>query len=282
MEKSAIKELVTYWRESYLNQKDLVSFQVDQSIFNGISERTRNKFKFNFFPQPFYGYFEEDMKNDVLMPLINPGPKTIEDVIKEFPSSSDIESTIQWNLNIVERHCTPKWTKEVFHKKEQEYDGIYGGRNQHWRGKMFGKVQKLLGDDIEFLHTIEFFPYHSDRWDVSKKEQKRLYQLHSTILAIKALEEIAVTRAVRHIIGIGLPWTEILSHYSDLFVLEDWTPLKGPTGSVGQRIFKFKPVRNPNGLPIVIYTTSSVTLPTNKEAVKIIHHYLEDDKKDIK
>ncbi|MEK3993037.1 hypothetical protein [Robertmurraya sp. FSL R5-0851] len=278
MERIAIQELSAYWKKQYLQQKDLSSFQAEDNDFKEISIRTREKFNLNYFPQPFYGYFEEDMKNDVLVPLINPGSLNASDVLKQFPSDSEIESRKQWNLNIVERHCTNIWTKEVFHQKEREYDRVFGGKNKHWRGRKLIEVRQLLGEDIGFLHTIEFFPFHSDSWKVSKKDRETLYNLPSTIHAIRVLEEIASTRAVRHILGIGLPWIDILSHYSNLFVLEDCKTLKGPKGKVGQRFYKFKPVRNSEGLPLVIYSTSSMNLPTNQEGVDIILEFLEHNR----
>lgn len=42
--------------------------------------------------------------------------------------------------------------------------------------------------------------------------------------------------------------------------------LTGARGRVGQRFFKFRPLKNSNGLPIVIYSTSSMNLPVQNKA----------------
>lgn len=274
----ATQTLQTYWEKEFKKQISLNEFSVEDNHFNNLSKKTLSKFNFEFYPQPFYGYFDDDMSNDILMPLINPGAISMSNLSKQFPTSTNEESKVLWNKEIYERH-TGQWTKDTYHQKELEYDVIYEGRSRHWRGKKMIQVRNLLGQNIEFLHTIEFFPFHSDRWgSMSVEDKKLLYNLPSTVLSISALEDIASRRLVKHILGVGKPWVEILSYYSNLFKKVDEKILPGPKGNTGQRFYKYKPLQNPDGLPIVIYSASSMHIPNpnrNPYGAKIIYDFLE-------
>lgn len=275
---SVTQELYRYWENEYKKQDSLDQFKVEDNHFKNISINMRNKFKLEYYPQPFYGYFEEDMSKDLLMPLINPGPVPSENVMKQYPSNSLVESRELWNKEIYERH-TNQWRKENFHQKELEYDRIYGGENKHWRGKKMKQVRNLLGQDIEFLHTIEFFPFHSDKWGgVSEIDRENIYNLPSTTRSICALEDSASRRLVKHILGVGKEWVNILNHYSNKFKLVEYRELLGPKGNIGQRFYKYILVNNPEGLPIVIYVTSAINIPNpdrNINGANIIYEFLE-------
>ncbi|MFF0828902.1 hypothetical protein ACFYU8_18240 [Brevibacillus sp. NPDC003359] len=125
---------------------------------------------------------------------------------------------------------------------------------------------------IVLIHTIELLPFHSDRWKAGMISQEEWFRnLPSTQLAIDVIEEIACSRLVKHILGIGLPWADILGSFPDKFYLDAHCLLTGTKGRIGHRIFKFMPVKNPEGQSIVIYSGSSMNLPVNKhEAVNTI------------
>ncbi|EAR66159.1 hypothetical protein B14911_10507 [Bacillus sp. NRRL B-14911] len=275
---SGVTELYRYWEDEFKKQDLLTPFEVDNNDFRGISKKVRDNFRLNYYPQPFYGYLKEDMSKDMLMPLINPGPISNINVTEHFPAETLEESIALHNYQIYERH-TGKWSKEIFHQKEREYDMQYGGRNKHWRGKKINQVRRLLGEDIEFLHTIEFFPFHSDKFGgFSKEDQNKLHNLPSTIRSINALEDIASRKLVKHILGIGMPWANILDQYPSLFTKVGYQELIGPKGGVSQRFYKYKPVRNPDGLPILIYSTTSMNIPnpnTNCKGANIFYEFLE-------
>lgn len=129
------------------------------------------------------------------------------------------------------------------------------------------------------MHTIEYFPFHSPRFNVNKNiKEKWLNRLTSTTLSINFIKECSAKQLVKHILGIGKPWVEVLSKYTEHFTLIDRKRLIGPNGGKSHEIFKFKPTDFPDALPIVIYSGPSTKLPAGDRGVdarKIIREFLE-------
>lgn len=272
MSNEAVAELNSFWIDFFSSQNpNKIGSYIDG--FGNIPLNIKEKFQLDFYPEPFYGYFHEDMTNDILVPLINPGQISVESLKQFFPSSSDERTIALSNNHIKERHLT--WNKEDYVRREKEFIRIQGEKN--WRNIKFKQCKKLIGDDIGFMHTIEFFPYHSASWNVTKELQENwIYNLESTKLAINAIEEISKKHLVKHIIGIGKVWASILDFYEDMFYLESYQELYGPNGGRAHNIYKYKPLNSPSSLPIVIYSGSSMHLPTKDEkAVNLIRSYLE-------
>lgn len=273
MKNSAIHELHSYWVD-FFNSQDSKG-NLNPVRFGEIPPYIQEKFQVEFYPEPFYGYFLDDMKNDILVPLINPGLVSEDHVKKLFVSDSFETSKSKWNNQIIERHLG--WKKEDYLKREMEFIEILGKGKENWRYQKLNQCKKLVGNEIGFMHTIEFFPFHSHKWEM-KKEMKDnwLNSLPSTKLAIHAIEEISKNCLVKHIIGIGKDWATILATYEDTFILESYEYLTGPKGGRSGEIFKYRPINSPNSLPIVIYSGVAMNLPaTNKEAVSILKNFLE-------
>lgn len=270
--------MVEHWNEEFLLQTDLDLYDPGKQ-FAQVPPKVLNHFRLELYPQPFYGYFAEDMKADVFMPLLNPGPVNEKHVTDAFKGYSYSDAKRLWNDVIRDRH-TRGWSKAEFHEREKYYDKELGAG--HWRRKKINQVRAVVGE-TEFLHTIEFFPFHSDRWTVGSVAREQWFRsLPSTQLAIALMEDISARQLVKHILGIGLSWAEVLLSFPEIFKMEgDPVYLTGKRGRVGHRIFKFKPVRYPDGLPIVIYSGSSMNLPIKTpEVVRRLQTALEIRHKD--
>ncbi|RFB12728.1 hypothetical protein DZB84_18430 [Bacillus sp. HNG] len=270
MNRTALSELNEYWIDFFKSKKnsDIINYTDE---FGDIPQHIRKKFQFDFFPEPFYGYLHEDMSNDVLVPLINPGQISVESLKPLFPTSPIESVRTLSNNRIKERHLT--WNKKDY--LQGEINLLQG--NQKWRSTKFNQCKIIMGEDIGFLHTIEFFPFHSARWNLSRElQEKWIYSLKPTKLAINAIEEISKERKVKHILGIGKVWATILNWHKDKFSLEEYQELYGPKGGRSHIVYKYKPLNSPSSLPIVIYSGSSMHLPTKDEkAVNLIRRYLE-------
>lgn len=269
MKNKSLLELYYFWREFYTKQKDVTSPYYDE-VFDGMPEFIKEKFLVEYFPEPFYGYINEDISNDILMPLINPG-QLDETFLQNFFGTSSIEETVKKsNYYVKNRHLN--WNKDDFFLNEgKEYLG------REWRKKRLNQCKKIIGNDISFLHTIEFFPFHSANWNMKKNiKEDWIYSLETTSLFVNAIEEVSRNRLVKHIIGIGKDWVTILENYKSKFFLESHEIIKGPKGGRAHSIYKFKPLNSINPLPIVIYSGVSMNLPVNdKNAVNVMSKFLE-------
>ncbi|MBB3114507.1 hypothetical protein FHS18_006628 [Paenibacillus phyllosphaerae] len=273
MKRSAITSLISHWENKFLEQTELTQYTSGPD-YSLVPSNIQNLFRYELFPQPFYGYLNDDMSEDIFMPLLNPGPVSEKQVKELFKGLDYDEAKRQWNKVIIERH-TKGWTKEKFLDREKEYDLLLGP--SHWRRKKLEQVQRVIGG-VSFLHTVELFPFHSDRWKAGMVSQEKWFRdMPSTQLAIESIEEIAALRLVKHILGVGLPWADILKSYPNKFYLDgDPVFLFGSKGRIAHRFFKFKPKMNSKGLPIVIYSGCSMNLPVNKrEAIDTLREMLE-------
>jgi hypothetical protein len=269
MKNKSLLELYKFWRGFYTQQIDGTTPNYDK-VFGGMPEFIKEKFCVEYYPEPFYGYIHEDMSNDVLMPLINPGQVDEEFLQKFFGTSSKEETVIKSNFNVKNRHLN--WNKDDFlFNEDKEYLG------REWRRKKLNQCKKIIGNDISFLHTIEFFPFHSANWNMRKNiKEDWIYSLETTNLFVNAIEEVSRNRLVKHILGVGKDWVTILESYKSKFFMESYEVMTGPKGGRAHSIYKFKPINSINPLPIVIYSGVSMNLPVNDEnAVKVLSEFLE-------
>ncbi|MEK4484272.1 hypothetical protein MHH81_01540 [Psychrobacillus sp. FSL H8-0484] len=274
MKNDAIQELIIYWN-TYFKEQNNNLVEIDLREFNGLPAQLIESFDLEYYPEPFYGYLHEDMSKDVFMPLINPGQMNIADLSKLYGKGKDEQIVKLSNAHVKNKHLT--WNSKDYCLREIEFEQFLG--KKHWRNTKLQQVQKLVQEDIPFLHTIEFFPYHSKSWNLRKSlQQDWIYDLASTKLAINAVEEISCNRLVKYILAIGKVWVDILMHYKDRFIIEDYVELLGPKGGRAHNIYKIRPIHAMNALPIVIYSGASMNLPANdKRAVEILKSYLEVD-----
>lgn len=87
MKRPAINAMIKYWKNEFDQQIELEEYKSGEQ-FLSIPSKFQKKFRFELYPQPFYGYFSENMKDDILMPLLNPGPVTtrhVTDLFKGHP-----------------------------------------------------------------------------------------------------------------------------------------------------------------------------------------------------
>ena len=267
--KSNIEKLNSYWKE-YFEEAILTDFQLNPNKIKSVPEEIESKFQTEFAPEPFYGYLTENISNDILMLLINPGEKDVNSLRIYYPEFAhlDDESLIKMsNHHIAFRHL--HWGKNDFLKRELEFNKI----PRDWRTKMKKMCEKAFKMKFDFLHTIEFFPYHSKNWKISKAlKQEWIEQIEATNLAINAIHELSVERKPKRIIGIGKSWVEVLEHYNNLFELVREEKILGPSGKkYAHRFYQFKAKGYPDSLPIVIYVASAIILPIETEAKNLLN-----------
>ncbi|MDU2241081.1 MAG: hypothetical protein E7E23_10900 [Paenibacillus sp.] len=255
-----LEEFNDFWKKifSEVDPWTLLGQQYGQ-----IPEKERSNFLQEFLPQPFYGYLHRNMKDDLLLLLINPGQVRPNELFNLLPGGSKEEQIQIWNEKIQKRHQT--WNEAEYHANEK----WLLQNNDNWREVRRKQALNIYGD-FAFLHTIEFFPFHSKDWKLTGlKKQSWIYDLQPTKLAIHAIKQLAEESGVKHIVGIGKPWVNILNHYKDLFVLVETHGISGEK-RFSHRLYKF--VSRLGGIPIVIYISGAggINLPSDGEAVEIL------------
>src|SRR5690606_37070125 len=99
MESAAIKEFNDYWK-NFFNQE----VRDYNDVFNQMPRSVKQYFDFEYLPEPFYGYLTEDMKEDVVLLLLNPGGIDIK-VQQQFFNSTAPETLIELSNGYVKnRH----------------------------------------------------------------------------------------------------------------------------------------------------------------------------------
>lgn len=260
----SLENYINYWKEYFESTPEELKQILPQEIINN--------FDTDFYPEPYYGYLSEDNSNDALLLLINPGDVQLEKLYNANPGLSYESITERFNNTVKDRIIN--WNKQDYEKYEQLNKKTPAGK---WRASRLKQIEDVVGQKLNFLHTIEFFPYHSKRWNVRKNlKQDWLYSLESTQLSVNAIVSLAIESQLKCIIGIGLDWTILFKEYSHLVELVNEEIMLGRTGKPAHRIYKYRVKNQPNSLPIVIYSGSSMNLPVNTtNAVSLLRDALE-------
>lgn len=273
----SVQYLIDYWKSVFLHEN---SNEILEKEYSVIPRKTMESFQTEFLPEPYFGYFHEDMSNDILALLINPG-EVSEDILNILAEGeSREEKVVSWNNQIRNRHL--HWGKEEFIKWDKKLVEIASQVTDNPRLKkalMWREIRRkqALGfSSFNFFHTIEFFPYHSTRFAVSSEEQlKWMFELETTNLAVNTVLEIAREKKVKHIIGSQVPWRDILK-YKGVPLVQTVTVIKQGGSRFSCKFFKFQPT--PDSLPIIIYQSGAgfINFPVAPTAVYIMKILLGD------
>jgi len=257
--------------ESFLHENPNEILEREYSV---IPHDIMESFQTELFPEPYYGYFHEDMSNDILALLINPGGVSGDVLDKLADGENREEKVVNWNNQIRDRHS--HYCKEEYIKRDKKLIEIASQVTDNsklkkalmWREKR--REQALGISPFSFFHTIEFFPYHSRSFDVSSNEQLQwMFKLETTNLAVEAVLEIAREKRVKHVIGIQKPWEDILK-YKKIPLVQEVIIRKHGSSRYSFKFSKFQPTSD--SLPIVIYSSGAgyINFPVNPIAVQIM------------
>jgi len=243
---NGLRKFVMYWKDIFSAQDPIKALGLSEY------ERELGRFQIEVAPEPFYGYFheEESMSNDVLLLLLNPGAK------------DERTNDKGWNDSVKARYVN-LWSKDEYLRQEE----ILRKQNP-WRDKRLNQTKGIVGD-VEFLHTMEFFPFHSKK-DVLTENFKRKWvsDFQLADLTYHALKDIAVNRKVKQIFSVSNDWIRFFEKYG--VPLEKEVILKKHKGK--EYSFAFKMYRfSEGGLPILFcdLNGSPVNLPRNAFAVRV-------------
>lgn len=247
-----LQEYINYWQQTFSTE--------DPIKMLGLNEKELELFDIDVAPEPYYGYFHQDMTNDVLLLLFNPGAK-------EKRTGEE-----GWNKQVKERY-TELWSKEIYKNEELKISV-----ESDWRNTYLDNASNIVGG-AGFLHTMEFFPFHSQKDCTSKKFKEKWMNHISTKLAFLALKDIAVNHKVKQILTVNEIWPNLLEKYN--VPLTHYVELFRKGGKAYS--FKFKVYQfNEESLPILLCRSNgNMKLPKDEFAVKIAHCLLGLSKRSI-
>jgi hypothetical protein len=282
MENPAVQKLVDEWRKTYKSENPLQALREIDGNYPPELVEEMNQSDF-LLPEPFYGPFEQNMKNDLLILLMNPGQveqqvkyapiinqRTIErysrlkrnDFLQECGRLDQEKISIPRNRNICDTSC-------VLH--DQAWDGC------RWRRIRYREAKFDVKLSFDLLNTMEYIPYHSKRYNDLASIQEWMHNANSTKMAFDAVREIAKNRLVKHIVSLGGAWIRIMKSHGYLPV-EDKT-IRSSSGSVLGRLLKYQITES--ALPIVIHLiAAAVKFPARPSVINEMRRMLGEPKID--
>jgi hypothetical protein len=251
-----VEQLVHHWKTIYQSDDPLNEIiKHDGEIPKQIS----NHFQFELYPEPFYGYLSEDISQDALLLLINPG------LYEGSP-----EEIARLNAFTKERYAT--WTKDEY-ENEKIYLGNVNPKSYKWREGKRKQMERVIPQPkrVPFLHTMELFPYHSKKWsDLPENAKTWLLNNKTTCMNFEAIKYMAEHNKTKSIIGIGINWIDIFKQFKVEPI--SYKTFNNSKGNVGHRVFHFQ--LSENATPILIYVACSMHLPKDARVINYFEEVL--------
>lgn len=273
---SAVQRLVDFWRGIYESPDPMRRIQELEENYPQelIDEAQTPHF---LYPEPFYGPFEEDMSNDLLVLLMNPGAVREVDNYSSKINQNVVERYKSWRRSDFLQECGCLDTKRIpiprtrsICKESCPLHGIHAN-GCGWRRTRYREAKFDVGLNFEFLHTMEYIPYHSKWYREMDSVRGWMNRANATNLSFDAVYEIATERKVKHIVSLGAAWIDILS--SKGFQPEEDMQVRNSDGNVLGRLLKYQ--LTADALPIVIHLyPQAVRLPSNPKVVNEMRRML--------
>lgn len=142
------------------------------------------------------------------------------------------------------------------------------------------EAERILNERIGFLHTIEFFPYHSKNWKLNIQAQKDwIYNLETTKLSLGAIRQIAEERRVKCIFGINNTWKQIIHANNDILQMEELVEAEIWKPGFAKMSFEISIYRKRGSLPILITRLggNNINLPADARVINVIRALLNKE-----
>lgn len=255
---SPLQRFTAHWREIYQSDDPWAALAPFEGTLPPELLRQMDR---RLFPGPFYGLWGDDLSQDGVLLLINPGAGPEHD-----------DQARGWNEGI--RHRFATWGEAEYLAYDADERRRAEDLGLRWRLQRQRQAERATGLPTRFLHIIESCPYHSRRWAVlSREARRRIAKLPTTRLAVEAILDIARGRKARFILGIGEPWREIFAEHG---LTGETREIRGPEGKrFSHRLARYQV--GPGALPIIIYVSGAggMHLPRDAEAIGLLHELME-------
>ena len=262
-----VLELLNYYKSIYRAENPSEEMLKSEGE---IPKSIKEKIQTQFGPEPFYGYFDDDMSKDALLLLLNPG---------EVNNIKNVCSDDEFNQFHKKRYL--EWTKKEHLEEGERLKEIHTDGNK-WREDRRKEINNIIcvseaSEEVPFMHTMEFFPYHSKEFKFSsEKEINWICKSKTSELLMNSIKYLAEQRKVKYIFGIGISWVKIFKYYGYVPEKKDIYEVKNDsTGKFRFRVYKYKFTKDSVPVIISILGGGKISLPKNEETVKTIRKMLE-------
>ncbi|MCG9107002.1 hypothetical protein LH433_09610 [Laribacter hongkongensis] len=250
----SMPEIIEFWRNIFLSENPLQALEK----IEGKLPLELNRFidLEHSYPEPYFGPLDDIHSNDAILLLINPGNiQVAQENIKEH------------NDFIRERFLS--WNRHDYLNCEERLH-VHSIAGLQWRNAMQEQMERVLDRKIEFLHTIEFFPFHSKSWGhLSKRGAQYLLEMGSTKASMNLIRQLSLSKHRIPILGIGRPWLDVFEKFNHPCVDEYSSDPGNPRA--GHRVYKINVTEE--GTPVVIYSSCGMHFPRAIEPVKKIREF---------
>lgn len=257
--RSPLQRFVAHWRSVYQSDDP----EAVLAAFEGtLPDALMRQMDRRVFPEPFYGLWGDDLRQDGVLLLINPGAGP----------ASDAEAS-GWNEGIRRRFAT--WGEAEYLARDADPHQRLVNLGVRWRLLRQRQAERATGMPTRFMHVVESCPYHSPRWAALSRETRRqIAHLPTVHLAVEAVCDIARNRKTRWILGIGEPWREIMAAYG--FTAEAREIRKPGSKRFAHRLSCYRVA--PGALPIIIYSSGAggMHLPQDGQAVETLRALMRE------
>lgn len=255
---SPLMAFTAYWKSVYDQTNPLEHLSLyQQSALRQLISRMDVRH----YPEPYYGLWDDCLQEDGVLLLINPGEVRFDD-----------ETVHRINQGVQQRFRS--WNKDDYLNHDRDNLTNRHDIGLQWRVKRKAQAERIIEQSIRFLHIIEYFPYHSKRWNTLTTEERQcISTLSVTQLAMQAIIDIAQYKKARFIFGIGEPWADIFRQHGFALQKEE---LRKPNGKrFSHRLYWVKPTET--ALPIIIYVSGAggMSLPQEQDVVSRIRALLQ-------
>jgi len=271
----AVNKLVNEWRRVYISEKPLAVLEELDGTYPSMIRKDMNRSSF-LLPEPFYGPFESDMTNDILVLLMNPGE--VKEQIKYAPTinASTEERYTKWDRNNFLQECgrlDERWIN--LHKNSCSSECVLHNHMPdgcRWRRERYREARFDVGLSFDLLNTMEYIPYHTKKFnDLDQNTQNWMLDANTTKMAFNAVCEIAENHLVKHIISLGAAWINIFEAHN-YEAIEDIT-VKNSDNKILGRLIKYQ--ISETALPIVIHLIPrAVKFPVRPSVVNVMRRML--------
>lgn len=255
-----VSAFINYWNDKYTGSAPQFSdwlSSVTDSMPRRMTTSVQKLGETPLFPEPYFGYLNADTSNDILLLLLNPGE------VREDLSAM--------NAQTVERFRT--WTKDEYLSERDKIPS----EAYKWRQARLKEACRIIdgGESSihRFLHTVEYFPFHSKKFDFLNSESRAwISEWEATRFMVNAVRNIARESKVQFIFAIGILWTNLLKDYG--FEQQEYVTLGPKLNS--HRIWRFQLPGEPSSQPIIVYVSGAgrIGLPSSAEAISAIRQLM--------
>lgn len=272
----AVSKLVHQWRKIYESDNPLQLLREIDGDFPIELVEEMNQTDF-LLPEPFFAPLESDMKNDLLLLLMNPGEVKEQGKYADSINKATFERYVNWERDDFYQECGRLDSQKIpIPKKKKICSPSCILHNLSWDGCRWRRIRYREAKfdvklSFDLLNTMEYIPYHSKRYNDLSSIQNWMHSANTTKMAFDAVCEIANNHLVKYIVSLGSAWINILHMHG--YLPDEDVSIRNSDNNVLGRLLKYQ-IKD-SALPIVIHLyPRAIRLPSRQSVINEMRRML--------